>query len=910
MFKNHLRAVCLAILALLMFCSPALAGLKTLPGHVPRVVHNLNPVGRLAGSNELHLAIGLPLRNQPELTGLLRDLYDSSSTNFHRYLTPAEFTARFGPGAQDYESVIQFMQNNGFAVTRRHGNRVVLDVNGKVSDVERTFHIRLQTYQHPTEGRTFFAPDTEPSVDQGLPVLDISGLSDYGRAKPSLRQKKSAAGSAYPAGGSGPGAGYIGNDFRNAYVPGTSLNGFGQMVGLVQFSGYDPNDIFEYETQAGLPNVPLQNVLLDGSKGDEVANGDVEAEVCLDIEMAIAMAPRLSAVVVFQAPYTNSAAWLNDVLNFMAASNQIKQFSCSWGFSGSPNQTSEQIFQQMAAQGQSFFQASGDGDAWTSPIWEPSESTNITVVGGTTLSMNGTGGSYLSETVWNAGNLGSAWGANGSTNDYWGSGGGVSSNFAIPYWQAGVNMATNLGSTTMRNIPDVAMAADNVYVIHNTGSSGVFEGTSCAAPLWAGFMALVNQQAAELNLPPAGFINPAVYALGAGSNYNVCFHDIVTGSNAWPGSPNRYYAVPGYDLCTGWGTPSGTNLINVLAGGAPDSLTITPLAGFVANGPAGGPFSGTSQTFNLINNGSGSVNWGIVSTSAWLTVSQASGSLSAGSQTNVMVSLASPSGLPARAYSAAVLFTNFTTHASHSRVFTLRIGQSLVQDGGFESGSFSYWMLSGRTDTNLVGGVYIFNGVESPHPAYNPVHSGNYGAFLGDSSLAVLYQLLPTYPAQKYLISFWLYNPVGGAPFAGHMEQFQVNWNTNSPATNTIYSLLNPPAFGWTNLNFVVTAMGTNTVFQVGALNQPDYFGLDDVSVLPIPQPALAGLAKTITNLTMTWITLPNVGYVLQYNTNLTQTNWINLGAATTATTNTLTLTDTNAFTSSPQRFYRLSVGP
>jgi len=823
--------IVLAALAAMVLCSVAQAALKPLPGHVPAVTASLAPIGRLAADTRLDLAIGLPLRNQAALNALQRELYDPASANFHQYLTPAQFIAQFGPTEQDYAAVVEFARTNGLAVTHRHGNRVLLDANGKVSDIERAFHLALRTYRHPTEDRIFFAPDAEPQVAAEVPVLDISGLSDYGKPRPMVcRRAVSALGE--PAAGSGPGNGFIGNDFRNAYAPGTTLNGFGQMVGLVEFSGYDPNDIFAYEAQAGLPNVPLQNVLLGGSIGDEVGVPDAEIEVCLDIEMALAMATNLSAVVVFEAPYNAaSTAYWNDILNAMAASNQIKQFSSSWGFAGGPSQTTEQIFQQMAAQGQSFFQASGDGDAWTYPIMQPAESTNIIIVGGTTLSMTGAGGGYLGETVWNWGNRGQVWGLNGGTNVFWGSGGGVSTDNAIPYWQSAVNMAASLGSTTMRDIPDVALTADNVYVTHASGANAIVGGTSCAAPLWASFMALENQQAASLGNPPAGFINPAIYALGESTNYSACFNDITTGSNTWSGSPNLYYAVPGYDLCTGWGTPAGTNLIYALAGGAPDPLVITPLTGFVANGPAGGPFNVNSQTFTLKNAGQGTLGWSLGNTSAWISVYPSSGTLSAGGQANIAVSLTSGAKtMVASNYTAVVFFTNQTTQVAQPRVFTLQVGQSLVQDGGFESGSFCHWTLAGRTVIN--SGAVIENAVESPHSGYNPVHSGNYGAMFADSTLAVLYQTLPTRPGQKYLLSFWLRNPTGGSH-----EQFLVNWNTNGTATNTIYSLASPSAFAWTNFNFVVTATGTNTTLQFAADNGPNFFGLDDVSVTPLGLP-------------------------------------------------------------------------
>jgi hypothetical protein len=117
----------------------------------------------------------------------------------------------------------------------------------------------------------------------------------------------------------------------------------------------------------------------------------------------------------------------------------------------------------------------------------------------------------------------------------------------------------------MRNIPDVAMVSANVVVIYNGGSQGTVTGTSIATPLWAAFTALVNQQAALRGQPPIGFLNPSVYSIGNGPSYASAFHDIQTGNNFNSSSPTRFLAVAGYDLCTGWGSPTGSNLINVLA---------------------------------------------------------------------------------------------------------------------------------------------------------------------------------------------------------------------------------------------------------------------------------------------------------------------------------------------------------
>ena len=156
-----------------------------------------------------------------------------------------------------------------------------------MADIERAFQVTMRVYQHPTENRTFFAPDVEPSIPPALRILEISGLSDYARphSKYKIRPADQSAG-VRPMAGSGPSGNYIGWDFRTAYVPGVTLTGSGQTIALVQFDGYLGSDIAAYETQAGLPAVPLQNVLLNGFNGVPTGNGG-EVEVSLDIEMVI-----------------------------------------------------------------------------------------------------------------------------------------------------------------------------------------------------------------------------------------------------------------------------------------------------------------------------------------------------------------------------------------------------------------------------------------------------------------------------------------------------------------------------------------------------------------------------------------------------------------------------------------------
>ena len=174
-------------------------------GHVPSAVAALTPKGRVPATNQLALAIGVPLRNEAALDDLLQALYDPQSASFHKFLTLQEFTVRFGPTEQDYEAVIAFAEANGLAVSGKHPNRVVLDVKGAVSNVERAFGITLRTYRHPTEGRDFFAPDIEPSVPTNLPVADMWGLSDYGLPRPLWRKVDPQKATPLNYNGSGPG---------------------------------------------------------------------------------------------------------------------------------------------------------------------------------------------------------------------------------------------------------------------------------------------------------------------------------------------------------------------------------------------------------------------------------------------------------------------------------------------------------------------------------------------------------------------------------------------------------------------------------------------------------------------------------------------------------------------------------
>jgi uncharacterized repeat protein (TIGR03803 family) len=633
-----------AVFLFLLAGLPAFAAAGgTLAGHVPAVVANLRPMGNLPGTQRLNLAIGLPLRNREALTNLLQQVSDPSSPNYRHYLTPGEFADEFGPTEGDYQAVIAFAESRGLTVTGRHGNRMLLDVSGPVAQVERAFRVHLRVYQHPTEARKFYSPDSEPSVDPGVPVLSIGGLSDYVLPKPA-DLKPLQLSSPVPQGGSGLFGYFAGSDFRHAYAPGVPQTGTGQQVALVEFDGYYPGDVAEYESMENVPAVPVDTILLDGFNGQPGPNN---IEVSLDIDMAASMAPGQTQILVYE------GLTPDDVLNRIATDDQARQISSSWTFSS--DATTTQIFQQFAAQGQSMFNASGDNGAYSGSPPPPTDNPYLTSVGGTDLAMTGSGVAWASEAAWPRGS------------------GGVSTTYEIPVWQEGIDMSTNGGSTAMRNIPDVAMVADGCFLVANNGQEYSVAGTSIASPLWAAFTALINEIAQTNGEPAVGFINPAIYAFAKGSTYLTGIHDITAGNNESAGSPTKFVAVPGYDLCTGWGTPAGSNLMYAI--GVPEPLQISPVASVTISGPMGGPFLPPSQAYLLTNKSPGTLTWALGRTGASFAATPTGGTLTNGGSPVTVT--ATPTSFASNAapgiYNSTLWFTNVSDGFVQGRHLTLAI---------------------------------------------------------------------------------------------------------------------------------------------------------------------------------------------------------------------------------------------
>jgi hypothetical protein len=857
---------------------------ERLAGHVPDVVAGLQSSGRLPGGTQLKLAIGLPLRNQQALNNLIHALYDPVSPQYRHYLTPEQFTENFGPTIEDYQAVVNFAKASGFTVTATHSDRMLLEVTAEAADVERAFQVSMGLYPHPTEARSFYAPDVEPSVPSDLRIADISGLNNYSYPHPKNLKRKLRGPVANDTSmdGSGPNGSLIGSDFRAAYAPGVTNTGTGQMVGLFEFDGYYPNDIASYATQAKLTNPPpVKAVLLDGFNG---VPGIFNSEVALDIELNMAMAPGLSEILVYEAS-TNEPA--NVILSAMTTNTAVKQFTCSWDWAAStsnPRTTMDGYFQKFVADGQSFFDASGDGGAYTGAIPEPDDDTNITIVGGTTLLTSSPGGSWLGETTWNA------------PDDTNSSGGGITTTYVLPGWQSGVKTNGNGASTSHRNLPDVAMVADNIFVVADDGQAESQGGTSCSAQLWGAFIALVNQQSVADGHSTVGFINSNIYALYKTTAYAADFDDITFGNNT--NGDTGFYATPGYDLCTGLGSPSGGSLIIALA--SPDGFVITPGRGFTANGPSGGPFNVSAQTVSVANLGASSLNWSVGGAPAWLNVSSQGGTIShGGAPASVTIKLNTKANTMAPGvYTANLWFTNLTSGQAQLRQFTLQVGQNLVHDGSFESADFAYWTMTG-----LDAWYYSFVSETGTYPYYSP--PAGFGdldcAVLGESNgLAYISQPLPTLPGQLYLISLWLENPTNAS---GNIDQFIVEWDT-ATSTNMLYNQSNLGVFGWENLQFFAFAPTNTTLLQFGSRNDQDYFALDDISVVPVPLPTVQSIKRAGQTVDMSWNSLLGLAYQVQSTTNLLHAQWVDLGSPITADGSTVTTSETIA--AGIEQFYRV----
>ncbi len=557
----------------------------------------------------MRLVLVLPHRNQAELDSLLKELYDPHSASYRKFLTVEEFTARFGPSQEDYDSVIRFAKANGFRVVKTSRNRMNLDVTGSVASIETAFHLTMGIYQHPTENHTFFAPDREPTVDLPFQLWHITGLDNYSTPKPAFVRRDASARANVKSNattGSGPSDSFLGSDMRAAYYvngnASATLTGTGQSVGLFELAGTDLTDLTTYYKNVGQTNnVPITLKSVDTQSTSCVFAGPPpcdDTEQTLDMTQALGIAPGLSSLVMYIGTGALSGQTVDDsgIFNAMATASPLNaQLSCSWLWKPSDPTADDVYFEEFAAQGQNLFIDSGDDGKWSSTdFYWPSDSVYVTSVGGTALETTGAGGAWASETGWED------------------TGGGIGpDDFAIPSWQVTTAAGCSQCSQKYRNGPDVAANADFSFYVcadQEACSANLYGGTSFATPMWAGYLALANEQyllnGASSTL---GFINPALYAIGLGSNYDTDFHDITSGGNTDGTSV-------GYDLSTGWGSPNGSALINAITGNASGpAVTLTPASLKFGNVIEG--VTSAAKNVTLKNTGSGTLNIGSIAPS-------------------------------------------------------------------------------------------------------------------------------------------------------------------------------------------------------------------------------------------------------------------------------------------------------
>jgi kumamolisin len=570
----------ICLVASLWFTIPGQAQLQPLlTRHVRDEVANgqAQLVGRLPATQTLRFDIVLPLRDRAGLQAFVQEVQDPASPFYHQFLTPQEFTSRFGPTQENWDALVAFAKASGFEIINGDLEGRDLRLTGTVANIEKAFHVNMGLYKDLTEDRTFFAVDREPTVDLPFQLWHITGLDNDSRPHPMYVKKSDYAKAhgldpnkvvSHATTGSGPSASFLGSDMRAAYYGGTALNGTGQNLALFEFAGTDLADLTTYYKNVGQTEPYTPTLISTGGFGtscvDSGSSACDDTEQTLDMTQFMGMAPGSTMLYMYVCGdvLASGSGSISDTacISAMVSTTDAplsKQISCSWGWTPADPSTLDPYFEQMASQGQNFFAASGDNSAWSASneAW-PADDANIVSVGGTDLTTSSAAGPWKSETAWAD------------------SGGGISpDSIPIPSWQklAGVITSGNKGSTTLRNGPDVAANANFTFYVcadQTTCTANDYGGTSFATPMWAGYLALANQQAAA-NGDTIGFIDPIIYPAALTSSYGTYFHDITSGSCG------TYSGITGYDLCTGWGSPNTTGIINLLAGSATPSFTLS-----------------------------------------------------------------------------------------------------------------------------------------------------------------------------------------------------------------------------------------------------------------------------------------------------------------------------------------------
>jgi kumamolisin len=441
----------------------------------------------------------------------------------------AEFASRFGADPQDVARIEDFAHAHGLAVTSVDLAARSVGLAGTVAQMNAAFDVDLGRYQlgretfRGREGRVNIPADIAPTVRAVL------GLDNRRQAKPHVRTVRPEVAA----------TGYTPPQVAQRYDFPTDVDGSGQTVAVIELGGgYQADDLDTYFRELGLRTPRITAVSVDGARNTPGIDSDADAEVALDVEVLGAIAQGADLAVYFASPASNGfynaiAAALHDT------QRQPSVISISWG--GPEAAWTEQamtVYDELLADatnlGVTVYAASGDAGAKDgmppgNHVDFPASSPHVVGCGGTTLTTT-------SETVWNELPTGGA------------TGGGVSQFFPLPSYQRNVRVPDG-----HRGVPDVAGDADpsTGYRVRVDGQNTVIGGTSAVAPLWAALTALINQKIGH----PVGAPHDTLYTQASAK----AFHDITTGNN------DGYTASPGWDPCTGLGTPDGAKIAQLVS---------------------------------------------------------------------------------------------------------------------------------------------------------------------------------------------------------------------------------------------------------------------------------------------------------------------------------------------------------
>ncbi len=476
-----------------------------------------------------------------------------------RVISHEEFNRQYAADPADFETLRSFAHLQGLSVdeTASSLSRRTLVLRGPASRMEQAFGVTLRTYHHPEHGQQFHSFSGTISVpSEHAPLIEaVLGLDTRPIAKSHLRRLPGEAkGDGRIIRANAAGSSYSPIQVAELYGFPTNLTGAGQTIGILELGGgYETSDITTYFQGLGLTSPTVVAVSVDGATN--VPGGDpsgADGEVALDIQVAGAVAPG-ARIAVYFTPNTDQGFIDAITTAVHDTTNKPSVLSISWGgpesgWSAASRTALDNACQSAGALGVTITVASGDSGSSDGSTGNnvdfPASSPNVLACGGTRLSGSGT--TISSEIVWNDQPSGGA------------TGGGVSTVFPLPSWQANANVPKPADAGGGRGVPDVAGDAspESGYNVLVDGQQEVVGGTSAVAPLWAGLLALINQNRVQAGNATAGFINPTLY--GAPT----VLRDITSGSNG------TYNAGPGWDPCTGLGSPNGAAVAQLLGASA------------------------------------------------------------------------------------------------------------------------------------------------------------------------------------------------------------------------------------------------------------------------------------------------------------------------------------------------------